>query len=77
MQPTSLFSELAFAALAGEVHLLLLLAEAQAILIAARRVAMRTGDAGLVERRGDFFGGQRMAAGAAKLVLAFQRVSKV
>src|SRR5690606_15777232 len=51
------------------------LAEAQAILLAARRMAMRAGDAGLVERRGDLFRGQRMAAGAAELVLAlFQAV---
>src|SRR5690606_31114300 len=66
-----LLAEVPLAAFPRKIHLLLPLAEAQAIVLAARGVAMRAGDAGLVERRGDLLGGQRVAAGTAELVLAF------
>lgn len=50
MPALALFAEMALAALPRQVHLLLSLAEAQAIVLAARGVAMRTGHTGLIER---------------------------
>lgn len=58
------------ATLFGEGDLVLTLTVAQPVFLRARVVAVAAGNAFLVERRGDFLGGDRVAAGVAQPVFA-------